>query len=186
MTTDKSAIAASMYGVWRLLCLDKRGASLIDGSAAGTSGSFIVAPVLFPLWLLTSMMADSWPAETTLHHLAAASTGYALAWVLFPLVLWQLVSSGERAAHWSHYVAAYNWSQVLIMAAYLPIDGIAFSGILPESLSSTLLVLVSVATIAYQWFIALVVLGTGPLTSAGVVALDALLSILVQSVIDGF
>jgi hypothetical protein len=174
-------IAAGVYGAWRLARRDPAGLAWIDGSEQGFWNSFwaaaLVAPGFFAVQALGGAFDDAL-ARPLLVHLI----GYVIGWVAFPLAMATIADGLGRAASYTRYIAAYNWSAVVQMGLFLPVAVLAH--LFPGHGTAMLDISVTVILLVYQAYIAHVALGVGPGTAAGVVVLDVLLGGLVQMATD--
>ena len=108
---------------------------------------------------------------------------YVLSWVAYPVVvewLTRLLGCRER---FEGYLAAYNWSMVLQNAAVFPLAMLTGAGRAAAAGRSRCCGSASfVAILIYVGFIARTALGLAPITAAGLVLLDVLLSALIDGI----
>ena len=110
---------------------------------------------------------------------------YIIKWLAFPVVLYHLAPAIDRQHRYIDFMVAWNWSQVIWIAALLPVDLLSFSGALPEALSGILWLVVLSLLLAYGWYIAVVALQVSGLVATGLVALDFFLGFLIDSTTRG-
>lgn len=174
--------AFGVYGAWRLLLLDKGGMAFFDRSAAGVGRSFLLAPILWPAFIL--VMAMQLPGELAaaglLRFLVVETIAYSIGWTLFPLAMVYVAQALDRSDRWLDHIVAYNWSLVLQFGIYLPLMALAFSGALPAGLAEGLVAAAGLVVLFYHGFVARTALGVGVPAAAGVVVLDVLLSVFVS------
>ena len=96
--------------------------------------------------------------------------------------LTRLLGCRER---FESYLAAYNWSVVLQNAAVFPVAMLTGLGLLPPQVGQLLWFGVFLAILLYIGFIAHTALEVGPVTAAGLVLLDVLLSALIDGIASG-
>lgn len=182
MTVFNQEVSHALYGAWRLARLDPGGLAFFDRSPQGALRSFW-APVLgYPLYLLllvTFHVDDAiWERAGIFRVLAVKSVLYVLAAAAYPLAMLQVARFLDRAAQWEGFVVAYNWSQLLLTAAFLFCTSVAASGMLPGTLGRDLVIAALVASLLYEWYVARVALQIG--------GAAAVLAVLVELVLDTF
>src|SRR5690348_13427278 len=84
-----SQLASALYGTWLLLKLDSRGLTYFEKTPNGFARSFIVAAVLAPLQLASTILVYQ-PTHARLAFVpfvVVQMLNYVLAWVSFPFVM---------------------------------------------------------------------------------------------------
>ena len=180
---DIAYLTRSVYGAWRLARLDPAGMTLFELSIPGFWRSFFAAVVVVPFYLALVFLrfeqeADHGAVFELLPFVVVKLIAYAVSWVAFVLAMIAITRLLSLGAFYVPFIIAYNWSAVIQIAVLLPAALIQASGLLPEVLGAGLMIVVSIAILFYQWFIARVALQTTALTAAGVVVLDLLLGVL--------
>lgn len=178
--------AYGIYGAWRLALFDRAGAACFDGTAGAARRSFLAALVVAPAYLILLMLgfADRAPALPPVDLLIVESLAYVVNWTAFALAMYHITGSLGRGDRYFAFLAAYNWSAVVQMAAYLPAVALAASGMLGAEAGNFLIMAVTMAVLVYQWFVAATMLEVSRITAAGTVALDILLAVVVQVFVD--
>ena len=173
----------SLYGAWRLARLDPGGLELFDRTEAGALRSFAAAVPVLPMYaFVVALLPSARPAEGGLRWLSVQAIAYVLSWVAYPAVaehLTRLIGCRQRFAG---YLSAYNWSMVLQNAALLPLTVLTASEILPTDVMQLLWLAAIMAIMGWMWFIARTALAIGGLAAAGLVLVDELLSMLIDSI----
>lgn len=177
----------SLYGAWRLARLDAQGIDLFDKTPAGAMRSFWAAVLVAPMYAaVTTMLPRARPdAGGGLHGMLVETIAYVVSWVAYPVVAEQLTRSMGCRERFEGYLSAYNWSMVLQNAALLPLAGLTALAVLPADFMQILWMVATVAIMGYVWFIARTALEVGAFTAAGLVLLDELLSMLIDSIAAG-
>lgn len=180
-------IARAIYGAWRLAHLDVAGMSFFDRSVEGFWKSFFAAVLVLPGYVLILMMhaagGDGYSAGPA-RILVVESLTYVIAWVAFPLVMFYLAQNIGRAGEYTGYIVAFNWAQILEIAAFLPVKAVTTAQLLPEPLGGLLSLALDILVLAYEWFIARTALRMTGQGAAGIVLLTLALGIVVQTFAD--
>lgn len=174
-------ITASIYGSWRLALIDRRGMSWFNHSIEGFWRSFFVALLLAPLAaiMVGYQLGHAAPHIDGGRLIAIEIVSYALGWIVYPVAALFACRLMGLSDHYVSYIIVYNWSHVIPAVVALPIGIAALLGLLSLGSAGTILLIVTVAVLAYRWFIARVALGADGLTAAALVALELLLELLV-------
>jgi hypothetical protein len=185
LTVRETALA--LTGVWQLAHFDPQGMAFFDKSVEGFWRSFRVAVVVAPAYaLLAALHFLETPVEAgLLRLLLVEAIAYVTSWVAFPLAAYYASQMIDRNAEYVGYIVAYNWATILRIGVYLPVTLLATGRVLPGGLGSVLLLLVTLAILIFDWFIARTALRVGGLAASGVVALDVAISLLIRSTADG-
>jgi hypothetical protein len=177
-------VILSLYGVWRLASLDRKGLDCLDASAAGAARSFWAAVLIAPFYAV--MVAAGGGAHTGgIRFVLAESIAYVVTWTAYPVAVEWLSGRLGCRDRFEGYLAAYNWSMVLQNALALPIGILARLGVLPPDVAQALWLLVFTLIVGYVFFIARAALGVGAMTAAGLVMLDVMLSAFIDVVAAG-
>ena len=184
---DLAYITRSIYGAWRLARLDPGGMRHFDLTIEGFWRSFMVALYIAPLYLLGRLPEVQTYAEHGIGmapFIIGALTSYALAWVAFTLAMIVIAMIFDRSARYVSFIVAYNWAQMIQVAALLPFILLAL--VLDEAPAPLVFVRFAVylSILFYQWFVTRIALGVSILQAIGVVALDLAISILMLQAID--
>jgi hypothetical protein len=185
MLTQAELLRGS-YGAWRLLLGDANGLKQLDTTPEGMWRSFLLAPLLLPLFALMVVQhaieigaGASWP-----YIFGIELSAYAIGWSAFPLAMSWIAPLIDREREYDAYIAAYNWSNVVQFALVMPLVLIGLAAILPAGIVQVLNIAVSLALLAYGWFIAKTALRLPALGAVAVVALDFIIALFVSTVGD--
>ena len=183
MIPSAPEIASSIYGAWRLAHLDKTALRYFNRTVEGFWRSFFAAVIVLPghAILFVSELSDETLSADLPQILVIEGLVYVLGWTVFPLVMFHLTQAMGRSGEYIGYIVATNWVSVLEIALYVPVIGLANSGLLPDGLAGFLSVAVFLAILAFKAFIAHTALKIGGLAAVGVV----LLSLVIFYVING-
>lgn len=180
-------IAYGLYGAWRLAHLDRSAMSFFDRSVGGFWKSFFAAVLVAPAYAALE-------ALNLLHVEVTASApftvivlalSYAVAWLLYPVVLHPLCRLIDREEYFIGYIVAYNWAQVLQYLAIVPVVAAIEADLLPGAFGSLLYYLVFLLILAYFLHIARAALAIGGWVALGIVVLDLVLSHVQYSIVLG-
>lgn len=105
---------------------------------------------------------------------------YALGWLAYPVIMEFVTRMVGCRAYWCRYFVAFNWFQLALALALLPIIILASLLSLPPHVMSLPIVMLGFAMIGYHWFIARTMLELDGLTAAGIVILELFVSLLVN------
>ncbi|MCI0431581.1 MAG: hypothetical protein L0210_13710 [Rhodospirillales bacterium] len=178
--------AYALFGAWRLAHFDIQGAAYFDRSREGALRSFWAAAILLPAYPVL-MLVDlagrpvvvGWPALMLVYAIT-----YVVGWTAYPVAMVWVARALDREEEYFGYLAMYNWSQVLVVLAVLPMMALRAGHLLPEPLVGLLGLAVDLAVASFLWFIARTGLRIGPFAAVGVVALDLVLSDLIRAIGD--
>ena len=181
-------IASAIYGAWRLLRGDRTGMRFFDLTIEGFWKSFggaalIVAPGYLILVALHLVEAEF--EAGFLRILLVQAIGYVILWVAFPLVMSFIADALNRPQRYIGYIVAYNWSQVIQMAVVLPVDVLAFSGVLPGGLVALLVLVSRLVVFGYLWYVTTTALDVGPFPAVGLVLVALVIEFVAVRAMDG-
>ena len=169
-------VSQGMYGAWRLAWLDPAAMLWFDRSIEGVKRSFWAAAIAYPgfLGLVTLRLTPAQLAEPW-HIVTVETISYITGWTAFPLIILPFCRWLGRDAQAFDFIIAYNWSQVLQTALLLLVEGIIGSHVLSAGLAAELEIVVYIALLGYEWFIARTALEAGGVAATAVVLIDLLL-----------
>ncbi|GAB6052722.1 hypothetical protein JCM17960_15420 [Magnetospira thiophila] len=174
----------SLYGAWRLAHGDSDGLRWFDVSLHGYWHSFRAALLVAPLYLVLMFILASESDRPLFEFLLLETESYVIAWVLFPLVMYHVTGLLQCRHHYLRHIIAYNWAQVLQNALYLPIVILAGLEILPGDLAALLSLIALGVVLFYSGYVAFVTLEVPLTTAAGIVILDLVLSMVVNTLFE--
>jgi hypothetical protein len=176
-------VSRSIYGAWLLARFDGRGTGFFENTVEGFWRSFWAAGVALPAYGLLLIVRStgatigvSAPTALLIHSIA-----YVMGWIAFPFLMYYVARLFDREQWYLRYIAAYNWAVVLQLVLMLLVSAISASGILPQAAGTALTVITVLAILIYQGFIAHVALQTTLPGAVGIVFMDLVLSMLLDS-----
>ena len=172
-------IEAGLRGAFMLARGQAHGAMLIEDTPEGAARSFWSAAICLPGFLALVLLdwADDPPAAGVAYALLVQIIGHAAGWAGFAVASQALAQAAGRGAEWPHFIAAWNWANVVQYLLLLAVSLPPLLG-LPRPLASAL----ALATLGYQlwlvWFLARTTLRSGGLVIA-VLGLDLVVGVAV-------
>ena len=179
--------AYSIRGAWRLARYDAGGLRDLNLTVDGFWRSFVVVPLLLPVQLaLNWLLGAPAPAETGADDgwLTLRSLEFVLVWLVFVASMAPLSRLMRLSASYPTYIIAFNWAQLLQTVLVLPVALIVGLDYVPEQAGTWLLLLVTLAVIAYDFVVARLALGADILTAIGIVIYALLLKGVIGAGID--
>lgn len=184
---DIAAAARGLSVAWRLARLDAGALRDVDGSIEGFWRSFQAAIIAAPLFALLIVLrsAEHPLSPDPLRALFIEGIGYVIGWTAYPLAAWYLANALGKSQRYTSYIVAYNWANVLQVAAFVPVAALAASELAPDNLVVLVALLLTGLVIYYQFFIVRTALGIEPLPALGFVAIDMVLGLLIDAAESG-
>lgn len=181
---DIAAAIRGLAGAWRLARLDESAVQIFDNSIEGFWKSFQAAIIAAPLFALLIFLrsAEHPLSADPLRALFIEAIGYVVGWTAYPLAAWYLANALGKGQRYTTYIVAYNWANVLQVAAFVPVAALAASELAPDHLVVLAALLMTGLVIYYQFFIVRAALGVEPLSALGFVAIDLVLGLLIDAV----
>jgi hypothetical protein len=178
-------LASSLYGVWLLLRWDSAGFGFFERDFRGFVRSYLVAIALAPVYVAHAIAVFD-PARTGgpfASYLTTEIIAYVMSWSVFPFAMIYIARILDRDRRYFDYLVPYNWFQLAVGLVTLPINLLADVGLLTGDAAGFLNLVVLCAFMSYAAFLAHHGLDVPWLTSAGVVTLDIVLSLVVRQVV---
>ena len=175
-------IERGLTAAWRLATRDPGGLALLDTSTAGFWRSFQVAVLVFPVYALViaSRLSETDSTADWETVLLAEAIAYVIYWTAMPVLMEPITLWLDRGHAYVQFVVAMNWANAIQLALFALVTVLGLIG-LPRGLVAFAGLIVTIWVLAYQWFVARTALGlTGP-RAAGIVAIDVMLGLLVNS-----
>ncbi|MEQ9121520.1 MAG: hypothetical protein RIM80_03010, partial [Alphaproteobacteria bacterium] len=181
-------LALALYGVSRLVKLDRAAVQYFDNTPEAFWRSFNAAVIAAPAYALLVLLnfPDPAPAASELRVLFVETTAYVIGWVRFPLVMVSFTDAVGCGRHYYRFIAAWNWSVVLQVFVFLGVTAFAASGALPASLAGLLSLIATFAILFFQGFVAHVMLDVRRGIAALIVGIDLTIGIGLSVVSRGF
>jgi hypothetical protein len=174
-------VEAGLRGAFLLSRGRAEGLMLIEETPAGAGRSFWAAAISLPAFL--ALLSLRWsagvaPAAGFATALTAELLGYVVIWLGFALASEPLARATGRLREWPHFLAAWNWANVVQYLVLLGLTVPAALG-LPDFLADGL----ALAAIGYalwlEWFVARHALLIGGGRAVAFVLLDLALGIFI-------
>ncbi|HJS31041.1 MAG TPA: hypothetical protein VJ924_03530, partial [Alphaproteobacteria bacterium] len=148
--------------------------------------SFFAAVIAFPGYvvLVLARIGDQLTADGALHALTLEVLAYAIGWTAFPLAAFYAVRLFDRERRFIGYIVAYNWAAVLQVGLYVPTVLLVSFGVFPKPFDTVIALVVTIAVMVYQYYIARVALEVMPAQAVGFVALDLVISLVLHAVVE--
>ena len=189
-----SEIIRSLYGALHLARGDTSGMAFFNATEQGFWRSFTAAILIAPLFalLLTIRYHVNEAGVSLLRFTAIETIAYVVSWVAFPLLLYHLTDILGTGHRFIRYIVAYNWASVLQNLLYLPFAllveahlvqgaGSTFFGIILHGL----VIILHGLVLLYTWFVTRTALEITNLLAAGLVMIDLVLIIFINTITQG-
>ena len=173
----------SLQAAWRLACFEAKGLAQFNISVDGFWRSFFAAVVALPIYALALIPQLDQAADGTL-FLIVESIHYAAAWIAFPLLMIPVARFLRLTPRYIPYIIAVNWTSVLQLVLFLPLNMLALAGSLQGEGAAFLFTLALTLSCIYRYFVARVALETTLGTALALVALDVVVGLLLTGLFD--
>ncbi len=180
--------AWALAGAAKLARFDASGVSHFDISIAGFWRSFWAAVIVAPFFVLLLILRhlDAGSVGGFFHHLSIEFLTYVIAWVLFPLVMASVTRMLGCSEHFIAYIVAYNWCGVIQNGVYLPIAILAHTGAFSPGTANGLGLVAILWVLAFTFFVTRTTLRLPAGTAFGIVVLDLVLGLILDTVSNRF
>lgn len=181
-------IAASLYGAFRLALFDKSGFDYFNKSRDGFWGSFFAAAIAFPVFILFAFYRfddlSNQPGLTisSLRFILVETVFFAISWLAYPVLMLTVSGLLGRTNRYFDYMVPYNWAIGVQSLLYVPLGLLIFSGGISVGAGAFLTLVFWSYLFAYTAFVAHHGLKIPWLNVAGVVALDFILTVILETV----
>lgn len=174
-------VASAVYGTYRLAHRDPGALDYFDRSPEGAAKSFYVALLLLPVHVVLTT-ADNWefvqtayvPVWATLEILV-----YVIGWALVPVLMLPITRWIDRWNRFCDFVVVYNWSHVIILAAWLPLQTLRLTELVPLPVFQFFGFGLLGVVLYYKWYFFKVSLDVPGGMAGGLVAGEYVLSLIV-------
>ncbi|MDD9876343.1 MAG: hypothetical protein OXR84_02750 [Magnetovibrio sp.] len=181
-------VAAGIAGAIKLARFDPDGFEHFDTSITGFWRSFLAAVVIAPLFMV--LLVIRYIAEPTagsfLHYIILECEAYVIAWFAFPLIVAYLSRALGKEDRYLGYIVAYNWAAVAQSVVYLPIVILGMTGALPQGIASVFALVAIFWILSLTFFVTRHAFDVAPGTAAGIVFMDFLLGMVIESTTNRF
>ncbi len=174
-----------MAGVRGIVRLDPRAFAFFEATHDGFWRSFWAAAILAPLTAVAVVREIVIvPPDSLWRFVAFQMIGYALGWLVFPLLMVRIADMLGRRERYFHDLVALTWFHLIEIVFWGPLLVLGMAGILPGAIETLLALAVMAALLGYEWFIARHTLKIEGGTAAALVAIDLLLSLVIDRLAD--
>jgi hypothetical protein len=180
-------ILSSLFGAFHLAHADPDGMRYFNASHEGFWRSFTAAILIAPLFaiLLTVRYIGGEEAASVFRFSAVEAIAYVISWVAFPLLLFYLTDILSIGAKYIRYIVAYNWISVLQNVVYLPFALLVEAHLLEGSPAAFIGYILLGLVLLYTWFVTRTALEVSNFMAAGLVLVDLLISIFINTLAQG-
>ena len=177
-------IASAVYGTYRLARRDPGGLAFFDRSSEGAVKSFYAAVIVLPIhvFLTTANKWEFLQKADMPTWLALESVFYVIEWTLFPVLMITITRWIDRWNRFPDFLVAYNWSHIIIIAAWLPLQSLRLADLIPLPVFHMLGLGLLGVVLYYRWFFFKVSLDVTGGMAAALVASDYVLNLVVFQV----
>ena len=174
----------ALAGLWRFAREGAPALRWFDRSMEGFWRSFGVAVIVAPLQVALIATHTAAPADGAgwLGLITTEASSYVILWVAFPLALYHIVARPGRLSPYVDFVVIYNWINLPWTAIGLAIALLASIGLIGDTAGQILMAVFYLAVLSFELYIARQTLRLSGLACVGLVALDFLITIVVESV----
>jgi hypothetical protein len=182
-----SEIIRSLYGALHLARGDTSGMAFFNATEQGFWRSFTAAILIAPLFalLLTIRYHVNEAGVSLLRFTAIETIAYVVSWVVFPLLLFHLTDILGIGHRFIRYIVAYNWASVLQNLLYLPFALLVEAHLVQGAGSTFFGIILLGLVLLYTWFVTRTALEVTNLLAAGLVMIDLVLSIFINTITQG-
>ena len=182
-----SEIIRSLYGALHLARGDTSGMAFFNATGQGFWRSFTAALLIAPLFalLLTIRYHVNEAGVSLLRFTAIETIAYVVSWVAFPLLLFHLTDILGTGHRFVRYIVAYNWASVLQNLLYLPFALLVEAHLVQGAGSTFFGIILLGLVLLYTWFVTRTALEVTNLLAAGLVMIDLVLSIFINTITQG-
>ncbi len=182
-----SEIIRSLYGALHLARGDTSGMAFFNATEQGFWRSFTAAILIAPLFalLLTIRYHVNEAGVSLLRFTAIETIAYVVSWVAFPLLLFHLTDILGTGHRFIRYIVAYNWASVLQNLLYLPFALLVEAHLVQGAGSTFFGIILLGLVLLYTWFVTRTALEVTNLLAAGLVMIDLVLSIFINTITQG-
>jgi hypothetical protein len=182
----KAELTTALHGLWGLLRLHPEALNDFDATLHGFWRPYWLAAMLLPAWML---MLWGHPSATPLAHpnsyVAMQGIGYVVGWFAYPLLMTRVADFLDRGPRYFTYMVPYNWFGVAQTVVWLVLNLIGDSSGIAPAEAVLLWLIPQTIFLGYGWFIAKHALDLRNGTAAALVAIDFLLSVLIDALASG-
>jgi hypothetical protein len=175
----------ALTGALRLARGDANGLAYFDASEQGFWQSFRAGALCYPLYLILLAFPVEIATEIgtpeqidPVRQLVVETIHYVISWVAFPLLMLPLVDRLQRGSRFFGFMVAYNWCQLPQMVVFTIVALAGATSLLPGEGVLIADIVVGIAALVYEWYIARVALAVSRSQAVLVIVVDIALATL--------
>lgn len=175
----------ALAGALRLARGDARGLAYFDASEQGFWRSFRAAGLCYPLYLILlafPIELGTPPELDAFRVLLVETIHYVISWVAFPLLMLPLVDRLQRGDRFFLFMTVYNWCQAPQTALFALVALAGAAGVLSDQGILVVDLIVGLAALVYEWYVARVALAVSRPRAAIVIIVDVVLAAVLSHV----
>ena len=184
---SRREITNALFGAWRLMRFDGDGMSWFNLSIEGFWRSFFAALPAAPFFALLVYLDFQSQAEPVDAGSAILATGmvYFIGWTVAPLVMLLVTRLLGMTRGFIPMMIAYNWTTVpqIILQTLAALPGAM--GLVSPGLSGSLLFVVVIYILVFEWFVIRTALQTTAMTAVGITLLLETIGIIINLIAYG-
>jgi len=185
MTSAIAEAWLALAGTLRLARADPSGMACFDASLDGFWHSFRAGVLCFPFYLILlsfPIVIGSPDDIDTGRFFAVETIHFVISWVAYPLAVLPLVDWLGRGGRYLAFMVAYNWCQVLPTSVFALVALAGGLGFLSATVMLGVDVVVGIAALVYEWYVARVALALRAGPAALVIVVDVALATLLTHI----
>ena len=181
--TSLTELKRSIFGAWLLVRFDPNGLLFFGNSIGAFWRSYwaaiLAAPAYIALVIIQTpdLMVTVGPLSATIIQISS----YITAWFAMPFVMLYICGIIDREKQFYKYFIAYNWATLLQVTLILVVTILTKLGLFSSVFGGILTLVAIIFVLVCQGFIARVALIIPSAGAFGVVTLDLMISLLVES-----
>ena len=180
---SSAELKRSIFGAWLLVRFDQNGLRFFENSVSAFWRSYWAALFAAPAYIALVIIRtpDAMYAVGPLSAITIQTSSYIIGWFAMPFVMLYVCRIIDKDDQFLKYFIAYNWATLLQVTFILVIAILEKSDVFPPVLGGILTFFAIIGVLVYQGFIARVALIIPSVGAFGVVALDLMISLVVES-----
>jgi len=176
----------ALAGLWRFTREGAPALRWFDRSLDGFRRSFGVMIILVPLQvLLIAFQVKIGPVDAAgwVRLIVVEGSAYVVQWLALPVLLYEVAARLRQLPSYVDFVIVYNWTGVPVQALGVVLVLLGSSKLIDDTAVLVLALIVNIAALAFEWFIARQTLRFSGLACAALVALDFSINVVVENAV---